>query len=243
MHIPAQITKQYPYLRDPGVRLDKDPNVQEIFLEYVERVTDFYLRQFKEVASIQIENEPFSKYLAVSDGRHISPKFNERELEIIQKHNFQIPILQNFPMDFPSGLPRNLPELLSETLPHLIKSSDMIGFNIYNQASYHNDFSWEWLYFCSTLTKLFGKKILVTEYQGAPCLLDGETAFPFSSERRLQGLHKIKKEIQPEITFLWDLEQLLSRGKEHLGFLDSVIKTETIAAPALSGSLPPNLRR
>ncbi|MBI4100743.1 hypothetical protein HY439_03330 [Candidatus Microgenomates bacterium] len=220
-HLPDWLVNYFPYLVQRGEILDKDPRVQELFLEYVDRTADFYLR-YQGIKSVQVENEVGSKRLPITKYRRISIDFNEREVtavrKYIQKHRQgQIPILQNFPFDTP------------EAWLYVLRNSDIIGLNIYNQQegeSVPENFLWGAADVASRISRILKKQVFITEFQSAAWIDENKKpVYPFTPEKRQEGLQKIVK-LKPDAILLWDVEQLLWRTKngekEHLEFLNSL---------------------
>jgi hypothetical protein len=201
IHAPSWLLEQYPYLTEKGVQLDRDPGVQVAVLQYIEKAANRYLPQ-KGIASVQIENEPFSKRLGVTNFRFLSTEFHQKELELVKKYH--IPLVQNIPFDTPYAI--------SHTL-----YADILGLNIYNQCGnpwWLDKLLWIGMYATCTIAALLGKRVFITEYQVAPWINEKkEPSHPFTEKACDEGLEAIKI-LRPEIIFLWDIEQKIWR-KEH----------------------------
>lgn len=203
-HIPPWLLGQCPSLNKKHCVLDQETQVQEIILEYLDRCAKKYF-SIQEIATLHIENEAFSKRLSVTNYRSISQQFYEKELAFIkQKDTYHRPIIQNMPFDTP------------EKIPYVLKNSDIIGLNIYNQynptplsQAVITTLGNVAITGVSVLNKVLQKRIYITEYQTAHWLTADKTpASPFSQQLFLNGLQQLKK-LNPEIIFLWDMEQLL----------------------------------
>lgn len=198
IHLPPDVLNDFPYLNDPGP-LDADAGFRKIVLNYIGDVSKHYL-PLKEVASIHVENESFSQNLAVANKRYVSTQFNAQEVEVVRNADpYHRPILQNLPFDTPSAM------------ADVIKSSDIVGLNIYNQYKNPDLPLWTAFYVAAIAVRLAGKALAVTEYQTAAWLKSkDQPEFPFNADKFVSGL-RIIKAVNPAMVFFWDVEQLLYR--------------------------------
>lgn len=197
VHVPKWLVEKYPYLMEKGCQLDKDPDVRKYTLEYLAKVIERY-GKYKEIVSIHIENEAFSKRLQVSNYRFISKSFWEEEIALVRKlDKLKRPLVQNIPIDTP------------ENIRYVLKNADIVGFNIYNQIN-HPSLRLYWLYIQGVmkLVKRAKKPIMITEYQTAAWLHGNKTArYEFTEKRFKEGLTKIQRMTPEAIIFLWGIEQ------------------------------------
>lgn len=213
VHAPQWLFEQFPDLHEKGIQIDHDPEVQRYVLAYLKKTSERYLKH-KEIATIQVENEPFSKHLHVSNYRYISQECNKQEVTLVKSMDpYNRPFIQNIPFDTP------------EAIPYALRTADIIGLNIYNQ--YHlplPEFAyWQWLQALSKTARVMHKKIFITEYQTAAWIDESKPSIPFSLEKFHEGLKQIEK-LQPEAVFLWDVEQVLAKGtEEHKKLLTQIL--------------------
>lgn len=201
VHVPKWLSEKYPYLLQKGCQLDQNPDVRKYTLEYLEKTAERYLKH-KEIASIHIENEAFSKRLQVSNYRYISKSFWEEEVSLIKRlDQFKRPMVQNIPMDTP------------ESIRYVLKHADIVGFNIYNQINLQSiRLYWLYLQGLIKLSKRYKKPIVVTEYQAAAWLHGNKTPrYEFTEKRFQEGLEKIHKLAPEALIFLWGIEQRIWR--------------------------------
>src|SRR5581483_7704001 len=100
-HIPLWLSKQFPTLLSKREQIDKNDFVQGLIFEYLEQTTKRYLK-YKQIGTIQVENEAFSKRLEVTNYRYLSTDFHKKETAVIQKQNkLKRPLVQNLPLDTP----------------------------------------------------------------------------------------------------------------------------------------------
>ena len=224
VNTPMWLNIKHPELLRQHAQLDEAQEVQLFALDVVRLTADHYIRHFGDyIASIQIENEPFSKRLPLTNYRYISTRFNQQEValvkEIMKRHNREsIPILQNVPLDTP------------EAWWYVLTHSDGIGINFYNQYSglrVSEDNLLRLTKLIFFVARVLGKRTFITEYQSAAWLKgDKEPHSPFDAGKRWRGLERLLK-LRPEAILLWDVEQLLWRARdfgemEHIEFLNSL---------------------
>lgn len=217
VHIPAWMYEKYPALRGPGA-VDQLAPIKPIVMEYLQACRERYLtnNMYKDtITSIQVDNEAFSKRLPVTD-KFVSPAFNKEELELIKIGDpFHRPILQNIPWDTP------------EHIPHVFQTSDIVGFNVYNQYQHHAwlplSLLWPALRMAKVAADVFGKEFWIPEYQAGAWLNgDKKPVYPYSLEAFNQGLHKVKQ-LNPKKIFFWAAElHIAAKDKEHLSRLHSM---------------------
>lgn len=218
IHVPKWLYDEpgLSYIAESNVQLDANPDLKKPTEKYLAAVTEQIILPFQDsLATIQVENEPFSKHLEVSRNRHISPTFNAWEREFIRKETgYEGPFVQNVPFD----TWRNIPAALD--------AADIIGFNIYTQHT--NKFEnpifkqgyWAGVNALAGLVRVAGKKVRITEFQMAPWL-DGnrKPVSTFTLEGIVDALQHVQ-EIDPEEgIYQWDVEQILAMGTdEHKQF-------------------------
>ncbi len=212
VNAPNWLATQFPYLNTKGIQIDKDPELQQYILTYLQKTSERYLKN-KAIKTIQVENEPFSKHLSVTNYRYISKYFNAQEIALVKKLDpYHRPFVQNIPFDTPLAI------------PSVVKTADIIGLNIYNQyyLPLPEILYWMSLQACTAIVKMLGKHVFVTEYQSAAWLDDNTPAIPFSTKKFEQGLIHIAQ-FKPQAIFLWDVEQVLARGtEEHRAILEDL---------------------
>lgn|SRR3989344_66336 len=193
------IYEKFPYLRENGVLLDKDPDAKKLFLDLTYKVAGELLPQYPEIVSIQGSNEPLSKRLDVANYRRFSPSYVDDEIDVIRSVEHIRPMVTNIPWDTPS--------LVSWVLKN--PKIDIAGLNIYNNIypGIVTEFLWKYFEALFILSRINHKSVFVTEYQTAPWLNNDKTVrFSFNPAKRLDGFRRIRK-LNPGCTFLWDLEQ------------------------------------
>lgn len=220
--LPQWLTDAHPYIHKAHACIDHNKEVQTFLLEALEKSAERYLR-LPNVISIQVENEAFCKRLSVSNYRYISFPFHKRELEVIRQYNTNnCLILQNLPLNHPLDL--------AQALPYVLRESDIIGLNIYNQhipygpyQKTNNIFLSTVMRFLKPVVSLKQKQIYITELQSTAWLRGNNTPIkPFS----LPLFEKTVKQyltLGADIVFLWDVEQILALGtSEHKKLLDNL---------------------
>lgn len=216
VHITEWQANEFPYLTKDGALLDENEDFQNYTFEYLDAVSKRYL-PIKEIRTIQVENEPFSKRLSVTRNRSISPEFNRKEVALVRGNDpYNRPFLQNIPLDTPESILAAL-------------DADIIGINIYNQ---HRErwlekvpqkaFEmglWTYIGAIASMVRLSGKQIKVTEFQIAAWNNE-----PFSTNKMVEGLREIKR-MSPEYgTSLWDAEKVIASGdKQHISLLHEMV--------------------
>lgn len=216
VHAPVWFVDQFPYLKNNGILIDENPEAKKYILEYLSHASQRYLVN-KEIRTIHVENEPFSKRLSVTRNRHLSPAFNKEEVALVRDNDpYKRPFIQNVPLDTPSAIP----ELLH---------ADILGINIYNQ---HQETILEkippkvfeiglWTYIAGIvhIARSMGKQIKITEFQIAPWNNE-----PFSLTKMVEGLREIKK-IDPEFgVAFWDAEKVIRSGnKDHIALMHNMV--------------------
>lgn len=220
VHAPVWLVDMFPQIKESGAQIDENPEVQKYILEYINVVSQRYL-QFKEIDSIQVENEPYSKHLSVSRYRYLSPAFNKTEREAVAANDpYQRPFLQNIPLDSPE----NFEAFYS------LKDVSIIGINVYPQHRERYlqpippgifEFGlWTYVQTIVNAARLLGKRIKITEYQIAAWNNE-----PFNLQTMVNGLREIQK-IDPEYgVSLWDGEKVLASGnKDHMHMIHDMIQ-------------------
>lgn len=219
--LPTWLTDTHPYIHKAHACIDQNPAVQTFLLEALEQCAKRYM-QLENLTSVQVENEAFCKRLSVSNYRYISFAFHKKELAVIKTYNKNnCLILQNLPLNHPLDL--------FQALPYIIRESDIIGLNIYNQHIFsklhqtlNNAALQTGLPLIKTLANMTRKKIYITELQTAPWLSNGKPVTPFSLKIFTQTLEKCFQN-GAEIVFLWDVEQILwSEDKKYIAALFSL---------------------
>ncbi|GEM_PF-6833813 len=205
-NIPQWFCDVFPVLLKPKTYVQPDIFLQGYIEEYLNRCAQHFL-PMKEIASIHIENEAFSKRLPVSNFRSLSADLTKQEVNVVKSHDpHHRPIVQNFPIDTP------------EAAWHAYNQSDIVGLNIYNQYFEHEFFKtmyWPAINTILGTLKMLKKRTWVTEFQIAPWIDSHKNpAYPFSEEKVFEGLQKLKT-WNPEIIFLWDVEQVLWKAQQH----------------------------
>lgn len=205
--VPEWLQTQFPSIHKPGI-VGQEEALQEHVLSYVETSLRRYA-SVKQLASLHIENEAFSKRLQVTHRRSLSHALYEKEYHLVKKYNKRrLPLVQNFPYETP------------EAIAFMLSHCDIIGLNIYpqyNPLPFPDEFIWHFksllLQSAGTFSPLIKKKIWITEYQTAPWITDRKVpVHPFYEDLFFKGFNLLKK-ANPEIVFLWDVEQVLWKTK------------------------------
>lgn len=211
--LPDWLTNAHPYIHKAHACIDRSPHIQAFILEALEHCAKRYLK-VENLASIQIENEAFCKRLSVSNYRYVSFSFHKKELEVIKKYNRNTTlILQNLPLNHPLDL--------LQSLPYVLRESDVIGLNIYNQhipfAVYQktNDvFLSSVMRLLKPLVSLSQKQIYVTELQSAAWLTGNNMPIKPFSLRIFEKTIQQYLRLGAAIVFLWDVEQIFGMGTD-----------------------------
>lgn len=202
---PEWMYQQFPYLHKSGVQLDAHPKVREHILDYLYAVWNQYDKR-PEIATVQIENEPYSRLLDVTRFRYLSYEFNQEEMLLIRRLDTRKrQILQNFPWDNPSVWPQVV------SSPNI----DILGVNVYNNIynEFLNSLLWTFINNAFSQAEENQKGIHITEYQIAAWLdHDKNPKYPFDPEKREEGLKKLMQ-LNPDGLHLWDIPQLIWRAK------------------------------
>jgi len=222
--LPTWLTDLHPYIQKPYACLDHNTDVQAFLLEALEQCAKRYM-QLENLTSVQVENEAFCKRLSVSNFRYISQAFHKKELAVIKTYNKNnCLILQNLPLNHPLDL--------LQALPYVLRESDVIGLNIYNQhipfAPYQtiNDvFLSSVMRLLKPLVSLRQKQIYVTELQSAAWLRGNNTPIKPFSMRIFEKTIRQYIRLGADIVFLWDVEQIVAMGStEHKKLLTHLTK-------------------
>jgi len=220
--LPRWLTDTHPYIHKAHACIDEEKEVQEFLLQALAKTTKRYI-SLKNIGSIQIENEAFCRRLSVSNFRYISQEFHKKELAVLKKYNkTHIPILQNLPLN-------NVLDMF-QALPYVFQNSDVIGLNIYNQhiaSPILRGFNTAGLRIGLPLVKglsfLTKKQLYVTELQTAPWLSGGKSTTKFSEKAFRNMIYACLKN-NTKIVFLWDIEQILSKGSDmHKNLLTQLV--------------------
>lgn len=224
--LPTWLTDAHPSIQKAHAYIDQNPAVQTFLLEALEQCAKRYM-QLENLTSVQVENEAFCKRLSVSNFRYISQAFHKKELAVIKTYNKNnCLILQNLPLNHPLDL--------FQALPYVIRESDVIGLNIYNQhipfAPYQtiNDiFLSSVVRLLKPLVSLQQKQIYVTELQSAAWLTGNNTPIkPFSLATFEKTIRQYLR-LGADIIFLWDIEQILAMGRpEHKALLTKLATSD-----------------
>ncbi len=207
VELPGRWMDKYPYLRQKGVQIDRDPEFVKFILEKYVEVGSYYLSKSEYAnGTKQGDNEPLSKNLEVSSYRYESPEFLDGVIKLLDELDpFKRPTVQNVPWD--------TPWLIPWVLDH--PKIDVIGANVYNNIypDFGNDLLWRGVNWVNSEAKKRGKKFGVLEYQFAPWIgNDMNPVFPFSPARRMDGLMKIQL-LDPYFAHGWDCAQIRKRAK------------------------------
>ncbi len=220
--LPTWLLEKHSYLGKAHAKIDQHQQVQEFILEAIEKIAKKYL-SLENIQSIQLENEAFCKRLSVSNYRYISFAFHKKELTVLQKHNPKnVLVLQNLPLNHPLDL--------AEALSYVIKTSDIVGLNIYNQHIPYEIFQKLNNLYLSTvtsalkpLTALKQKQIYVTEIQTGAWLTGNNTPIKPFSEKIFEKTLRQYFSLGTDIIFLWDMEQLVWSDQARLQKLKHLV--------------------
>lgn len=221
--MPQWLKEKHSCLDRPHWQLDTHKEIQEFILEAIEKVGQRY-GSLPNLQSIQIENEAFCKRLSVSNYRYLSFGFHKKEIEIIQKYNKNNALLlQNLPLNHPFDL--------SDSLLYVIKQSDVVGLNIYNQHIPYAFFQKLNNLYLSTVTRVIKplmalqqKQLYVTEIQTTAWLTGNNTPIKPFSEKLFEKTLKQYIDLGAAIIFLWDVEQLIwQNDAKRLSILFSLV--------------------
>jgi hypothetical protein len=206
VHTPSWMEEAFSYLAARYARIDAEKRVQDHIFTYIEQVAKRYF-SITNIASLHVENEPFSKHLGVTNFRYLSPQFNKEEVILVRKLDpYKRPLVQNIPFDTP------------QHIPAAIQQSDIAGLNVYPQSgmgTFYKHLFWPLVKSMFVASSLLKKPIWVTEYQAAAWINDNKKPeHSFSLLQAKQGMQKLHS-MGPEMLFLWDIEQLLWRQKHY----------------------------
>lgn len=209
--LPNWLKEEHPYLSKPHTQIDKHPAVRAFLLEAIEKIGERYFG-LPNLQSIQVENEAFCRRLPVSNFRYISFSFHKQEQALIKKHNtVGALLLQNLPLNHPLDL--------AQSVSYVLKESDVVGLNIYNQHIPYEPFQRVNNVYLSSiarilkpLTALSQKQFYVTEIQSAAWLMGNNTPLKPFSEKIFEKTLKQYVNLGASVIFLWDVEQIIWRN-------------------------------
>lgn len=211
--LPQWIKDANPYLDKPHTQIDSALAVREFLLEAIEKIGERYF-SLPNLQSIQVENEAFCRRLPVSNFRYISFSFHKQEQAVVKKLNKNNALLlQNLPLNHPLDL--------AQSLSYVLKESDIVGLNIYNQHIPYGPFQTANNVYLSSITRLLKpltalqqKQFYVTEIQSAAWLLGNNTPLKPFSEKIFEKTLKQYVGLGASVIFLWDVEQIMWRNKQ-----------------------------
>ena len=207
VNVPDWLKELFPQINQDGAVIGKQQGLWDYAGEYLAHAFERYLR-VEGVKYIHLENEAFSRRLDVTRFRSIDPDFYLKELKLLDIYLRQyglkdkVKIAQNFPTDTP------------EMFEFVIRHSDSLGINVYNQ---HNtlgipDFIYRPLFWTKTkgsfaIALASGKEVKVPEFQVGPWNNE-----PFHVSEMENGAGRIKQiHPQTELDF-WNPELAVKSG-------------------------------